>query len=554
MEKSNSIFLFLDTKQMGNMFFGDPKETPMITELYIRNDSDVKIESFQIDVKAHSMIDDSVVFSKTLICPTIKQNESVIIPIDFSKIIIYGVFEVKFCGNNVCYETRLCRLHLANRRVKDLAINTHVAANSSDLQDDAIYLMKKIGCTWILDDLLWNQCERKKGEFIIPEQHKRFVEKAKENGFKIRFNTDARDIKTFYGDCYFPVSDETIAVYANYMSTIAKEFKGNVDGYEICSEWDHRAKGRRLEHIATPKAYAKLLTASYKAVKKEDPDALVVLAGTCRKNIRFVEGVLKATDGKYTDALVIHPYPYHLFQVSPCYVCVQTWENLRDWYIEYRDLANKYCPGIPIWNTESGWSSNDGVDGCTEILQAAYSLQHYITSKTVPELEMVTYYDFSNDGVDKENYEHNLGLVGIRKKVEENSTPYLAKPAFAALSVISSELNNLSFKKEIYISQILSVFQFVRYDGKYITSVWTLENALGKLVFDDDLLSESDYVFDMFGNSIKAEKTDGKIRLSVCDYPVMICSEKPIELFEFNSIDNLKDFTSNEYSAMEMMI
>lgn len=83
-----------------------------------------------------------------------------------------------------------------------------------------------------------------------------------------------------------------------------------------------------------------------------------------------------------------------------------------DQFEAYEELSNEYCGGMPIWNTESGWSSCcDNVDGCTEIQYAAYTLQLYLLSKCAKLVEKMNIYKLSDGGHNTKDYEQMLGIV-----------------------------------------------------------------------------------------------------------------------------------------------
>ena len=62
MQDSKDLFIFLDTKMLGNMYFGVPKATPMKAELQVRNDSSEIIKELRLSVKAIDMKSKSDIF------------------------------------------------------------------------------------------------------------------------------------------------------------------------------------------------------------------------------------------------------------------------------------------------------------------------------------------------------------------------------------------------------------------------------------------------------------------------------------------------------------
>ena len=550
MDNLNDLFVFLDTNQLGNMYFGKPKQTPMRAVLKIRNDDSAMLSKLLIYVDVTDIKSKGKLFGKEYMLTGVAPKEQYCIDVDFSDINIYGTFDVTIKINGETAEavshTKIARVPIAERQLDFLAINTHIAAHAGEGQDIGIDLVKKAGCGWIMEDMLWCQCEHEKGVFNIPEDQKIFAKKCDEAGLKIRFNMDARGPQAFYAEGSHPVKDVQIEQFARYCTEVAKEFKGRGCAYEICSEWDHQCKAQKSETENSPEAYARLLQASYKAIKAVDPDAMVLHAGTCRCNVKWMKRMLEAGGAGYTDALAIHPYPYHLFQISPAYTCTQTWMSILDMYNEYERLSNKYCGGIPVWNTESGWSTcTEFVNGCTEILQAAYTLQMYIVSKVNKLVEKLNFYVLTDCGKDLAEYEHMIGLLGTPGKREEDEVPYLIKPAYNVLPVMANLLWDIEFVKSFDLNDYLTIYQFRNSEGKYVTTFFTMEGVVGELTVNTSEFTEKDKAFDMYSNEFKPVIKDSKASFIASDYPIMLFTDTPVEDISIGNMKNMKDIPEN---------
>jgi len=546
----DKLFVFLDTEQLGNMYFGNPKITPMKATLKVRNDSEAIFDELRISINVADFRSNIELFFEEYILTNIDAGEMSCCEVDFSEINIYGTFDVKITIKgetaSAVSHTKIARVPVAERQIDYLAINTHIAAHAGEGQDIGIDLVKKAGCGWIMEDMLWCQCEHEKGVFNIPEDHKIFAEKCKEAGLKIRFNMDARGPQAFYAEGSHPVKDVQIEQFARYCTEVAKQFKGYNCAYEICSEWDHQCKAQKSETENSPEAYSKLLQASYKAIKAVEPEAMVMHAGSCRCNSKWMKRMLEAGGAGYTDALVIHPYPYHLFQISPAYTCTQTWMSILDMFNEYERLSNKYCGGIPVWNTESGWSTcTEFVNGCTEILQAAYTLQLYLVSKCNKLMDKMNLYMLSDGGKDLANYEHMLGLVGVGRKDREDDVPYLVKPAYCTLPVMANLLWDIEFVKSFEINDYLSIYQYRNSNGKYVTAFFTMEGIFCELSVDIDVFTNKDSAYDMYSNKMKPVVKEDRVVFPASDYPIMLFTDKPVEDFGIGNMQNMKDIPEN---------
>ncbi len=554
MQKLENLFVFLDTEQLGNMYFGKPEETPMKATLKIRNDNNVfQIDELRISVDVIDIKSKFNLFSEEYILTNLAVGETSSYELDFSNIQLYGTFDViitaKMGDAETVSGTKIARIPLAERQDDFLAINTHVAFATDNRQDVELDLVKKVGCGWVMDDLLWVACEREKGKFEIPECYRNFANICKKEGLRTRFLLDARGPQLFYGEGSHPIQEEQIKHFARYCAEVAREFKGYGCAYEICSEWDHQTKQRKNQCINTPQAYARLLKASYEAIKAEDPDAFAMHAATGRMDLKFILGIQEEIGGGYTDALAIHPYPYHLFPISPAYVCTQTWMNILDHFDIYGKLSDMYFGGVPIWNTESGWSTCIEHDnGCTEILQAAYYLQFYLLSKCNKHMDKITFYMLADGGYNTRDYEQMLGLLGCSRKVKETDVPYLIKPAFGVLPVMANLLWDIEFERQIVLDDRLVVYQYHNSEGKYVTAFFTMEEICGDVVIGNNEFTDSDKAYDMFSNKVAPNVKDGKTSFFACDYPIMLFTDKPIENISFENLQNIKEISDAEYT------
>ena len=552
MQELKDLFIFLDTKQLGNMYFGSPKETPMKATLQLRNDSQKEIGEIVVSIDLFDVKNKSIVFSQKYNFTGLLSKETAYCEVDFSEIKIYGVFEATVRAangeNEAVYKTKIARVVEAEKQDDFLAINTHIAAHAGEIMDKGVELVKKAGCGWILDDLQWWQCETEKGNFHIPETYRIFAEKCKEAGLRVRYNMDDRGIQNIYDDAdtWHSITDEQLKHFTEYCAKVAREFKGLGYAYEICSEWDHQCKARKCESTHTPEAYAKIIKASSRAIKAEDPDATILSVGNARCNVKWVRRALEAGAGDAIDALAIHPYHYYLFPVSPAYTCTQSWMNTLDQFNAYEELSQEYCGGIPIWNTESGWSScEENVDGCTEIQQAAYTLQLYLLSKCAKLVNKMTIYKLSDGGYNTKDYEQMLGIVGCSNKDGENGVDHLVKPAYCVMPVAANLLSDIEFEKQVCIHDNLVIYQYRNSNGKYVTAFFTLEDLCGEVSINSSEFTEKDIAYDMFSNKIKPKQDGDKVNFFACDYPIMLFTDKPIENFEFGNLQNVKEIPEN---------
>ena len=135
-------------------------------------------------------------------------------------------------------------------------------------------------------------------------------------------------------------------IWADYCKQMVRLYKDRVMAWEIENEPN---AGNRM----TAEEYAAMLKVAYKAIKEEDPKAVVV--GLCGINfLSWNEAVFKAGGAKDFDVLSLHNY-----LGSPIRTHVQSRpiEKAIEQLVKYRGES------VPIWNSESGFATVARVDG-----------------------------------------------------------------------------------------------------------------------------------------------------------------------------------------------
>lgn len=153
-----------------------------------------------------------------------------------------------------------------------------------------------------------------------------------------------------------------IARYAAGIERLARRYRNQVDAWEVWNEPNHPLFGAGM----TAESYGELLRASYAAVKRGDPGALVVAAGTSSVDLAFLGRVL-ATRPPF-DALAVHPYE------APVDAAPGTTPVGLAALPELRWLMLRYDRREPVWVTEYGWP--DG--GFLEQAQAQFTACEYV--------------------------------------------------------------------------------------------------------------------------------------------------------------------------------
>jgi len=167
--------------------------------------------------------------------------------------------------------------------------------------------------------------------------------------------------------------------YANFVGQLAARYKGKVQAYEIWNEQNMDYEWGREPFDAG--RYVQLLAAAYRAIKAQDPGAIVVSGAltptgapppAAVDDMIYMEQMYQAGLKDWCDAVGAHPSGYNV----PPDADWQTWSDPtaifrgpsdnhhHSWVFRatmegYRNIMLKYGDGNKrIWPTEFGWASS----------------------------------------------------------------------------------------------------------------------------------------------------------------------------------------------------
>jgi hypothetical protein len=264
--------------------------------------------------------------------------------------------------------------------------------------------------------------ETEKGRLALPEVESAFTLRAKELGI------DPLLILCYgnphYDNDGFPNSDEAIAAYANYCTTLAEKMRGRVGTFEIWNEWSVACgmKGKPGEN--TPEPYVRMLRAAHKAVKNVNEDITVIGIGGEHSERHFdsIEAMMRAGAGEAMDAFSVHCYRYPSGPEET---------DLAGEILKVAELARQQGAPPRVWVTEIGWPTHTGANGVDEKTQARHIVRTMALLQSTRVVEKVYWYDFKDDALKRDYNESNFGIV---RHQEFNCAP---KPAVVALSVFA---------------------------------------------------------------------------------------------------------------------
>jgi GH35 family endo-1,4-beta-xylanase len=226
--------------------------------------------------------------------------------------------------------------------------------------------------------------------------------------------TSAEDVE------YYPPTNNQD--YVDYVKATVARYKDSVHTWEVLNEVN---TSLYWKPTPDPVAFAKLLQATYKAIKAEDPTATVVAAGLAGFDYEFMEKFRAAGGMSSFDGLGVHTFVDGEFDSS----MTGTWLDGAETYLA------KYAPGTSLWITETAWSTCEaGQPGCTPVTeekQAQYLQQAYLDAAKRG-AKAITWWNLVEYGPTSGQLD-NYGIVEASGR---------EKPAYHALKAVGKALHD----------------------------------------------------------------------------------------------------------------
>jgi hypothetical protein len=253
------------------------------------------------------------------------------------------------------------------------------------------------------------------------------------------------------------------APFARFAAALAARYRHQVRLFEV---WNEENLGWRFwEPHEDPAAYAALLKATYRAVKRVAPGDQLALGGTFypaidaasaradgiplpsgtaaedlalphQGTLDFLEHAFAAAPdlGRYFDAVAYHPYhfPYMGPEVNiPVEGTTEASMVALRHLLDQRGLRSK-----PIWITEVGWPNNTAAYGPTPQKSASYLVRTFATA-WAHGIETLVWYCYGDAADWQYNQESAFGIVDSAGR---------PKPAFYAWQTLDRLLSALRFR------------------------------------------------------------------------------------------------------------
>jgi polysaccharide biosynthesis protein PslG len=184
--------------------------------------------------------------------------------------------------------------------------------------DRDLRLAKEAGFTWVKQRFEWRYIEKEDDDAFEWDEPDRVVDAINRAGLGIVARLDNQPAWA-RGDGVFPASGppDDLANWRDFVEDVAERYKGKIQAYEIWNEPNLSREWGGAPPDA--RAYTEMLRVSYQAIKRVDPQALVISAGLspttemsdrARSDMLFLREMYQAGAAQYFDILGVHAPGY----------------------------------------------------------------------------------------------------------------------------------------------------------------------------------------------------------------------------------------------------
>lgn len=358
-----------------------------------------------------------------------------------------------------------------------------------------------LGVSWLREEFTWKYLEPEQGNWNF-EFTDRSIQYADQTGAQIMGLLDysapwATAVPHDpHADKYMP----DLTLWRTYVRTVVDRYADQVDAWQV---WNEPNISIFFKPNPDPAAYAQLLAIASEEIRSHDPDAQIVIAGTSRVDMGFLDGVMAQGAGDDFDILAFHPYPVS-FAAAPEQMGYVT--DMRN----AQAMAQKY--NKPVWITEIGWPNHEG-GPVSDQLQAAYLVRTMLLGYPYDQIKKYFWYDLRDDGDNARYHEHRFGLM---------TRDFAPKPAYTAYHQAIRQLNQAQYLETQSDGQDgLYDMVFERGD-EIVRVVWRMgETRMYSMEASRDVR-----VLDMYGDAERYRRDDERIFVDIGESPLYIISPK----------------------------
>ena len=378
----------------------------------------------------------------------------------------------------------------------------------------------RAGVRWNREEILWKDSEPQPGVYKIPEHMKRELELARDAGMNnelglLYANPVIYDNVVGMADA--PTTEKELKAYGDWCEWLARETKGLVQAFCVWNEYN----GAFNEQGESPEHYVKMLEIAYKAVKKGNPDAIVIGLETAGIDPAFNKRVFEAGGLQYMDVAGVHPYDW------TGHFDTQRIVNLTN---DMKAMMREYGDEKAIWWTEFGFSSHYTFKERMFNHVMTYALQkHYDLADVVIQFRMQDYLEGGS-------VEGNWGYI---KDYRDKEVMNCAKPSYLAVCAMNNLIGSKAEAKEVIKDGTTYAFHF--YNNEMKKDVVLLQSEYDAQLMSLDLGTNCMEIYDVYGNKLESiESENGVYNFVINKEPLYIVGN----ISKFEQKGTIKDVKS----------
>ncbi len=345
-----------------------------------------------------------------------------------------------------------------------LGVNTHFYRGSN--RDWS--LLAESGMDIVRTDVSWSRFERSPGQYDH-SRHDALIENLERHDmwllWMIGYDNALYDPEAEKPGNWGIRSEKARQASARFCAALARRYKGKKIIWEL---WNEPNIMRFWAPKPNPEEYLAWCRAVAAAIRKVDPKACILAPGLSRFDFPFLEACFSRGLLEFVDGVTVHPYRGAIARfpkvVDPkprlprgCHP-----ESVLDDYTRLRRLIDRHKPagkGIPVVSGEWGYTTTY----VTHELQGKYLARQWLTNMSAG-VPISIWYDWSDDGPNPRDMEHNFGTVTLDRKPQ---------PAYIAAKTLIAQLHGYTVvgRIELASDKDFAVI-FAKGDDRKLT-VWT---------------------------------------------------------------------------------
>lgn len=386
---------------------------------------------------------------------------------------------------------------------KGVGVNIHFnRGHEKDLD-----MIAAAGFKFVRMDLGWGGIERSKGDYdwsAYDELTANLEKRGLSAIYILDYSNDLYEEKAasknpvFGGDIKdtaSPQHPESVAAFARWSAATALHFRGKPIVWEIWNEpniffWKPKPDVAQ---------YTELALATCKAVHQAVPEAAIIGPASSEFPWPFLEIFFSSGILEQLDAVSVHPY--RDYKRGP--------ETAAEDYQKLRELIRKHAPSpakakMPIISGEWGYATHQG--GVSLDTQASFIVRQQMANLFYG-VPISIWYDWTNDGPDPKEREHNFGTVTSDLK---------PKPSYTAVKAMTRSLSGFAIDHRITLEDSRDwVLIWKDHKGHQKLTVWTTGEAHNTIIDTGKVFSGQLSTMTISGEVAQTSVDSGKLTLTL---------------------------------------